>query len=84
MRPQFRNFGEILAAIERQPFLRGEGEKRWKVTFDWLIENDTNFMKVLEYRYSQNENEATGKGASQKRVERIFWKWTKGSENEKA
>lgn len=47
----FREFDKILAAIKEQPFLRGSNDRKWKVSFDWLIENDTNYLKVLEKRY---------------------------------
>lgn len=44
---------EIIKAIEAQPFLLGKNDKKWAVSFDWLIINDTNFIKVLERRYSK-------------------------------
>ena len=54
----FRDFGAILKAIRQQPFLikgnsNSTDHKNWKVSFDWLIENDTNYIKVLELRYSE-------------------------------
>lgn len=53
----FKNFPEILAAIDRQPFLiKGGGDdsahKKWRVGFDWLIANDINYVKVLEEKYA--------------------------------
>jgi hypothetical protein len=47
---------EILTAIEEQPFLTNgnPGSKEhsnWRVNFDWLIKNDTNYLKVLERKY---------------------------------
>ena len=50
-RESFRGFAKILAAILEQPFLMGENDRKWKLSFDWLIENDTNYLKVLELRY---------------------------------
>ena len=47
----FRDFSKILTAIKEQPFLAGENDHKWKLNFDWLIENDTNYLKVLELRY---------------------------------
>ncbi len=46
--PQFR-FYDILMAMSKSPFLTGDG---WKVSFDWLIENDTNYLKTLEGNYN--------------------------------
>lgn len=47
----FRDFDKILENIKTSPFLLGENQRQWKVTFDWLIENDTNYLKVVEGRY---------------------------------
>lgn len=52
----FRDFAAILAAVESSPFLlngnpRSKEHADWRVSFDWLIGNDTNFVKVLEGRY---------------------------------
>lgn len=32
-----------------------KGSRGWKVTFDWLIENDSNIMKVVEGNYDDNK-----------------------------
>jgi hypothetical protein len=37
--------------IKNSPFLRGENQRGWVITFDWLIANDTNYVKILEGRY---------------------------------
>ena len=47
----FCDFAALLAAVEAQPFLMGDNERGWLVSFDWLIENDTNHLKALEKRY---------------------------------
>jgi len=47
----FKDFGQILQAAKDQAFLFGENDRKWKFTFDWLIENNTNYLKVLEGRY---------------------------------
>jgi len=49
----FKDFSAILKVIKEQPFLMGENDRKWKVTFDWLIENDTNYLKALELRYKE-------------------------------
>lgn len=41
----------IIKNIEKQPFLWGNNNSGWKVTFDWLIVNDNNYVKVLEGAY---------------------------------
>lgn len=45
------SFGRLLEAIGESPFLLGKNDKKWRVSFDWLIINDNNYLKVLEGRY---------------------------------
>ena len=47
---------EIINAIDKQPFLSGKNNRKWKISFDWLISNDTNWIKVIELKYIQDEN----------------------------
>lgn len=54
----FKNFQPILEAIEKQRFLFGENDRKWRVSLDWLIENDTNYLKVLELKYMNHETES--------------------------
>ncbi len=51
----FRDWGAILAAVQDQPFCMGKNDRGWKVSFDWLISNDTNYLKVLEFKYSDKK-----------------------------
>lgn len=49
----------ILLAISKIPnskFLMGENDNNWKCTFDWLIENDKNIMKIIEGNYESKKN----------------------------
>lgn len=48
----FREFEAVLRAVADQPFLLGRNDRKWCVSFDWLISNDTNYVKVLERKYS--------------------------------
>lgn len=47
------DFVQILTEIKLSGHLRGE--KGWKVTFDWILENDSNYVKILEGQY-RNKN----------------------------
>ena len=54
----FKDFQAILGAAEQQPFLikgnpNSKDHKDWKISFDWLIGNDTNYIKVLEFKYKE-------------------------------
>lgn len=45
---------EWTLAVQRAaalPFCCGEGAQGWTVSFDWLIANDTNYLKILEGKY---------------------------------
>lgn len=47
-------FKELFEKAENSKFLRGENEKGWRASFDWLIKPD-NIPKVLEGRYDTIE-----------------------------
>ncbi len=57
---------EVLKKIARNRFLTGQvttkdfktGQNRnWKADFDWIIANDTNWVKVIEGKYDKYEDE---------------------------
>ena len=46
-------WAKLLSIIKKSKFLTGEtGE--WKCSFDWLVENSTNWLKVYEGHYNNN------------------------------
>lgn len=57
----FRNFQAILSEFEKQPFLLGENERKWTAGIDWLVENDTNYVKVLEGFYMSKKSSGVDK-----------------------
>lgn len=57
----FRQFSQIIEAIKKQRFLRGENDRNWKISFDWLLKNDTNYLKVLELRYLEESKDSSNK-----------------------
>ena len=46
------DFGKILEAISFQPFLTGENDRGWLVTFDWIL-SPSNAQKILEGAYTK-------------------------------
>lgn len=42
---------EIFRRLEDSSFLRGNNKRGWKATFDWVFENDKNWVKVWEGNY---------------------------------
>ena len=50
------NIGLAIEAIAKYPFLLGENKSGWKISFDWIISNDNNYLKILEGKYGNNTN----------------------------
>jgi len=49
---QFKeHWREIIDKTSASKFLTGGGERGWKADFDWIIQNDRNYTRVLEGRY---------------------------------
>lgn len=48
--PSF-DFIEILKKITKSAFLKGDNDRGWKVDFDFIMENDSNYIKILEEKY---------------------------------
>jgi hypothetical protein len=46
-------FENLFKKVEKSAFLTGKVNtgRKWKADFDWLIENNTNYVKVLEGKY---------------------------------
>jgi len=49
-------FKDIFKIMESTPFLKGVNPQGWKADFDWIIENDTNYVKVIEGKYDSNKS----------------------------
>lgn len=45
---------EVFKNLENSDFCKGSNRDGWKATFDWLIHNQENAIKVLEGKYSNN------------------------------
>jgi len=55
------NFSKVLEMVPKCQFLMGENKSGWRVSFDWLIGNDTNYLKVLEGKYKDKEKNGVGR-----------------------
>jgi len=51
------NYVEVFKIVATNPFLQGKTDSHWKADFDWLIENDKNYVKVLEGKYENTKTE---------------------------
>ena len=59
-----RSFGEWLEIFQRvnvTPFLRGENDRGWVASLDWLINSPDNALKVLEGKYDDRPRAEKGK-----------------------
>lgn len=45
------DFIAILAAVKKSKFLKGDNERSWKVGFEFIIESEENYTKILEEKY---------------------------------
>jgi len=52
-------FRNAVLAASATPFCRGENDRGWQVGFDFLIENDSNLLKILEGNYGSLQVAAT-------------------------
>ena len=47
--------GELFRKVSESKFLNGDNDRSWKASFDWLFENDKNWVKVMEGNYDNRE-----------------------------
>jgi DNA-binding transcriptional regulator YhcF (GntR family) len=45
------DFEAAVKKAQQTPFLRGEGARGWRASFDWFVANQVNVYKVLEGKY---------------------------------
>jgi hypothetical protein len=46
------DFIAVLEKIKTSAHLKGDNKTGWNVTLDWIIENDKNYLKILEGNYN--------------------------------
>ena len=50
---------QIFEKMQESNFLKGDNKRGWKASFDWLFENDKNWVKVFEGNYDNKPNQQT-------------------------
>ena len=76
-----KSFGDYLVIFEKifnlmadSSFMNGNNDRGWKPSFDWIIENDKNYVKVLEGKYNNNNTEQHGsRRLSERTAEESFY-----------
>ena len=46
---------KLFRKVSESKFLNGDNDRLWKASFDWLFENDKNWVKVMEGNYDNRE-----------------------------
>lgn len=64
-------FEQAIRRCVATPFLEGNNQQGWQASFDWLVENDTNIMKVLEGRYDHGGSGGAERNNGGSREDRI-------------
>lgn len=47
--------GVLFRKVSDSKFLNGSNDRSWKASFDWLFENDKNWVKVMEGNYDDTQ-----------------------------
>lgn len=47
--------GKLFKKVSESRFLNGDNDRSWKASFDWVFENDKNWVKVMEGNYDNRE-----------------------------
>ena len=59
------DFRAAVKKAQQTPFLRGEGERGWRASFDWFVANHVNIYAVLEGKYGGSaEAPTSGNGGN--------------------
>ena len=58
----------VFEKSEKSEFLRGENKNGWRATFDWIFENETNWVKIFEGNFDNKQT----KNDTNKQNSRIF------------
>lgn len=61
--PDLSYWQEVFATAGKSPFLCGDNDRGWKANLAWLVENDSNHLKVIEGNYSQKDRNENAKEA---------------------
>lgn len=48
---------QVFEKMQESSFLKGDNKRGWKASFDWLFENDKNWVKVFEGNYDNKPNQ---------------------------
>lgn len=55
-----RTMQDVFEKIALSPFLTGKNDRRWYADLDWIIKNDSNWVKIIEGKYDNGSNHLPG------------------------
>lgn len=50
---------QVFKKMQESKFMRGDNRQGWKASFDWIFENGSNWVKVLEGNYDNKTNKTS-------------------------
>lgn len=59
---------QLFTKAESTPFLKGDNKQGWKADFDWMFENDTNWIKIIEGAYDSKKPAINGQDQNPQRA----------------
>lgn len=57
MKHDYQTMATIFCKMEASKFLKGDNKNGWKATFDWVLDNANNWVKVLEGQYDNKQEQ---------------------------
>lgn len=72
-------FTAICEKMVATPFCTGTNNRGWRASFDFIIDNDSNYMKILEGRYDNPESKQTtndygSRHLNERAAENEYWR----------
>lgn len=51
MKFDYETLQQVFDKAEASSFMRGDNNRGWRADFDWIFNNSTNWLKILEGKY---------------------------------
>ena len=58
-----KTFFKMIDIVSKSNFLQGKNNRKWAADFDWVV-NPTNFTKIVEEKYTNENMKSYGKKTS--------------------
>lgn len=61
---EYNLWDDIFVKILQSEFCCGKNDRGWRASYDWIMSNDTNAIKVIEGKYDERKGDGNGKNNS--------------------